>query len=278
MSATGYTPIQLYRTTTASAVPTAGNLAAGELAINLTDEKLYFKNAGGTVKLLASAGSLTVYPAAGIPNSTGTAWGTSYSTTGSGTVVALATSPSFTTPVLGTPTSGTLTNCTGLPISTGVSGLGTNVATFLATPSSANLAAAVTDETGSGALVFATGPTFANVAMNNTNISAIKTATFNSQTTIATTTGAITVDWTSAQNQKQTEPTGTITYTFTAPAGPCHLQLLIDSDGTSTAQTVNWPGTVIWLNATWSGVNNKKAVINFWYDGTNYYAIGSNQV
>ena len=42
-----------------------------------------------------------VYPSAGIPNSTGTAWGTSYSTTGSGTVVALATSPSFTTPSLG---------------------------------------------------------------------------------------------------------------------------------------------------------------------------------
>ena len=41
------------------------------------------------------------YPGAGIPNSTGSAWGTSYSTTGSGTVVALATSPSFTTPTLG---------------------------------------------------------------------------------------------------------------------------------------------------------------------------------
>lgn len=52
------------------------------------------------------------YPAAGIANSTGSAWGTSYSTTGSGTVVALATSPTFVTPLLGTPTSGTLTNCT----------------------------------------------------------------------------------------------------------------------------------------------------------------------
>jgi hypothetical protein len=52
------------------------------------------------------------YPGAGIANSTGSAWGTSYSTTGSGTVVALATSPSFTTPVLGTPTSGNLSNCT----------------------------------------------------------------------------------------------------------------------------------------------------------------------
>jgi len=61
---------------------------------------------------------------------------------------------------LGTPSSGTLTNATGLPIATGVSGLGSNVATFLATPSSANLAAAVTDETGTGSLVFATSPTF----------------------------------------------------------------------------------------------------------------------
>ena len=68
------------------------------------------------------------------------------------------TSPTLTTPVLGTPSSGTLTSCTGLPISTGVSGLGTGVATFLATPSSANLAAAITDETGSGVLLFGTSP------------------------------------------------------------------------------------------------------------------------
>lgn len=60
---------------------------------------------------------------------------------------------------LGTPSSGTLTSCTGLPISTGVAGLGTGVAAFLATPSSANLATAVTGETGTGALVFATSPT-----------------------------------------------------------------------------------------------------------------------
>jgi hypothetical protein len=66
---------------------------------------------------------------------------------------------------LGTPISGNLTNVTGLPISTGVSGLGTNVATFLATPSSVNLSAAVTDETGSGALVFATSPTLVTPAL-----------------------------------------------------------------------------------------------------------------
>jgi hypothetical protein len=61
---------------------------------------------------VSSTPSAFAYPGAGIANSTGSAWGTSYSTTGSGTVVALATSPTFTTPVLGTPTSGNLSNCT----------------------------------------------------------------------------------------------------------------------------------------------------------------------
>lgn len=87
--------------------------------------------------------------------------------TGTGSLV-FANTPTLVTPLLGTPTSGTLTNCTGLPISTGVSGLGTGVATFLATPSSANLAAAVTDETGSGALVFGTSPTISGATLGGT--------------------------------------------------------------------------------------------------------------
>lgn len=69
------------------------------------------------------------------------------------------TNKTLVAPALGTPASAVLTNATGLPISTGVAGLGTGVATFLATPSSANLAAAVTGETGTGALVFGTTPT-----------------------------------------------------------------------------------------------------------------------
>jgi hypothetical protein len=69
-----------------------------------------------------------------------------------------STSMVMVSPVLGTPTSGNLSNCTALPLS-GVTGLAANVATFLATPSSANLAAALTDETGTGAAVFANTPT-----------------------------------------------------------------------------------------------------------------------
>ena len=118
--------------------------------------------------------------------------------TGSGALV-FANSPTLVTPTLGTPASATLTNATGLPISTGVSGLGTGVATFLATPSSANLISAVTDETGTGSLVFATSPTLVTPALGTpsalvgTNITGTASGlTAGNVTTNANLTGAVT--------------------------------------------------------------------------------------
>lgn len=64
----------------------------------------------------------------------------------SGVISAASAGTDYVAPggALGTPSSGTLTNCTGLPVSTGISGFGTGVATFLATPSVTNLNSAVT--------------------------------------------------------------------------------------------------------------------------------------
>ena len=74
---------------------------------------------------------------------------TSNAITGTGNVV-MSNSPTLVTPVLGTPSSGTLTSCTGLPISTGVSGLGTGVVTALG--NTADAASGVATTTGTATL------------------------------------------------------------------------------------------------------------------------------
>lgn len=88
MAASGFTPIQLYRTSTPSAVPNAANLLAGELAINTADVALFAENSAGTVRRIMNNAAGLLYP------TTDGSAGQVISTNGSGTL-------SFTTPAAG---------------------------------------------------------------------------------------------------------------------------------------------------------------------------------
>jgi hypothetical protein len=166
---------------------------------------------------------------------------------------------------LGTPASATLTNATGLPISTGVSGLGTGVATFLATPSAANLASAVTEETGSGNLVFATSPTVNNPTITNYVESVVAIGTVTTSNTIALTNGTV-------QTATLTASTA-CTFTMpTATAGKSFILLLKQAaatgNGTATFTGVKF-GTA--GAPTITAAAGKMDILTFVADGTNWY-------
>jgi hypothetical protein len=133
--------------------------------------------------------------------------------TGTGSVV-LNSSPTLVTPALGTPASGVLTSCTGLPISTGVTGLGANVATFLATPTADNLRSAVTATTGTGSLVFASSP-----VLTTPNFSSIvNSGTLTLPTSTDTLVGRATTD--TLTNKRVTPRVSTVSVGTSSPQTP----------------------------------------------------------
>jgi hypothetical protein len=184
--------------TWASVSATAASITVGSTAIiSGTSGYILYNNSGslgnlattGTGNVVLATSPTLVTPILGTPtsvtltNATGLPISTGVSGLGTGVATALGIAVGSGGAVvvnggaLGTPSSGTLTNATGLPISTGVSGLGTGVATFLTTPTSANLAAAVTDETGSGSLVFSTSPTLVTPALGTPSSGILTNAT-----------------------------------------------------------------------------------------------------
>ena len=205
MAQTNYTPIQLYYSTTAAAVPTSGNLADGELAINTNDGKLFYKDSGGSVQTIAYK---------------------------------------------------------NVPLST-ISGLGTGVATFLGTPSSANLASAVTDETGSGVLVFNNTPSLTNPTVTN-YVETPYSANSSTAITLALTNGTVQI----------ITLTGNATITMpTAVSGKSFIMFL-KQDATGS-RTVTW-STVKWAGGTAPTITStasRQDILSFFADGTNWYGV-----
>lgn len=172
------------------------------------------------------------------------------------------------TPNLGTPSAGVLTSCTGLPISTGVAGLGANVATFLGTPTTANLLAAVTGETGTGAVVFGTSPTIATPVLTNPTI------TDYTETVYAPAAGtAFTVNLANGTEQRFTS-NGNITITLPAAAAGKSYTIQIAYGG---AHTLTWAGgtAIKWAGGsapTATSINGKFDTFVFTcYDASNTF-------
>jgi len=155
-----------------------------------------------------------------------------------------------------------------------VSGLGSGVGTFLTTPSSANLASAVTGETGSGALVFGTSPTLTT-----------PTATGLRETRTAPTisSGTLTLDCSAGNvfNVALNANITTLSFTNVPASGTAFaLTLLLTADG--TARTVTWGAAVKWPGGTAPTLTSTDGKVDtfvlFTHDGgTNWFAYTGGQ-
>lgn len=156
---------------------------------------------------------------------------------------------------------------------------------FAAT-TSAELAGVLSDETGSGAAVFASAPTLSNPVVGTQSYGDSSTkgaSTAFVQAALATTVDdgnsgtADTIDF-SAGNIHKSTLTGSVTYTFTAPpTGSVVVLKVVQGSG---PYTVTWPGTVKWPAATaptLTTTNGHVDIFTFYWDGTDYFGVVSGQ-
>ena len=217
--------------------------------------------ATGSTLTLADGVTLTVNGSATVTNGTHSGTNTGDQTNISGNAATVTTNA----------------NLTGHITSTGN-------AAILGSFTSAQLATALSDETGTGAAVFAGSPTFTGTVsaaaisttgtldLNNNNIQEVKTASFNGEIDDGNSSTADTIDFGTGNNHKSTM-TGACTYTFTAPAGPASLVLKLVQDATGS-RLATFPATVKWAAGTaptLSTTANAIDIVTFYFDGTNYY-------
>ena len=188
-----------------------GNTTGGTLAKATLTE-------GTGITVTNGAGAITI---AAVNNGTVTSvggTGTVQGLTLSGTVTSsgnLTLGGSLSAVSLTTQVSGTLPVANG---GTGITSLGAGIATFLGTPSSANLAAAVTNETGSGALVFATSPTLVTPALGTPASGVVTNLTGTASININGTVGATTANTGAFTTLSATGVTTVQAGTVSAPA------------------------------------------------------------
>ena len=179
-------------TTQTVVLPVTSTLVLGQsfLVVNNSSGVVTVQSSGANTVTAMAAGTQAIFTCILTSGTTAASWNSDYSlntvgvasitgtanqviasaSTGAVTLtlpqsIATTSSPTFASPtftgnaILGTPASGTLTNCTGLPIATGVSGLGTGVGTALATATlgtGGNIALTASSTTWTPVFTFAT--------------------------------------------------------------------------------------------------------------------------
>ena len=153
---------------------------------------------------------------------------------------------------------------TGINV-TQVGSLGANVSTFLQTPSSANFAAVLTDETGSGANVFATSPTIATPTINGYTEGTVAVGTVGATATLAITAGTVLTATLSSATP--------CTFTMPAVGVGKSFALYLKQPASGTATTATFTG-VRWAAATAPVITatlGKLDILSFTSDGVNWY-------